>query len=107
MQWGCKQPLGAVTNLCTHSCSSKDVITLGCYQAVCVRITLCSTEAGNTTEKAEMFGKTVLEHPKCETCANLTCLLNRSYLVCARKSANCHSIYDTDTSKTLILLISH
>lgn len=81
MQWGCKQPLGALTNLRTHSCSPKDVITLGCYPTVCVRITLCSTEARNTTETAEMFGKTMLEHPKGERCENLTCLLNRSLLV--------------------------
>lgn len=81
MQWGCKQPLGPLINLRIHSCSPEDVITLGCYPAVCVRITLCSTEARNTTETAEMFGKTVLEHPKGESCENSTYLLNRSPLV--------------------------
>lgn len=78
MQWGCKRPLGAPTNLRAHSCPLKDVITLGCYPAVCVRITLCSLEARNTTETEEIFGKTVLGHPKGESCENSPCLLNRS-----------------------------
>lgn len=81
MQWDCKWPLGALTNLRTHSCSPKDIITLGCSPAICVRITLCSIEARNTTETEEMFGKTALEHPKGESNENLTCLLKRSPFV--------------------------
>lgn len=42
---------------------------------------LCSVEARNATEAAEIFGKAILELPKGESCENLTCLLNRSPLV--------------------------
>lgn len=57
MQWGCKWPLGAPTNLRAHSCPLKDVITMGCYPAVCVRITLCSVEQGTLQKQKKYLAK--------------------------------------------------
>lgn len=57
MQWGCKWPLGAPTKLHAHSCPLKDVITLGCYPAVCVRITLCSVEQGTLQKQKKYLAK--------------------------------------------------
>lgn len=57
MQWDCKWPLGALTNLRTHSCSPKDIITLGCSPAICVRITLCSIEQGTPQKQKKCLAK--------------------------------------------------
>lgn len=75
---GCKgvsiQSLGALIHICIHIHTILRMPSLWAAIQQCVlgNNFLCSIEARNAKETAEIFGKAILEHPKGESCENLT-----------------------------------